>query len=186
MATEVYWAARDLDSMLAPIGNHHFILIMAGQGVTLSHPMKCENGKHFITLGGFKKSGRLKFEANNAADVMSVREVIDPGEHVSIWKSDFDMEHHKITPSGMNGRVFAEKCIRLAKNYAMQEKLQPLAYSLFHHNCVAWVNSLFKAACVPNKDRIRASDFWGVDVSETTCLPAFYFKPVMARAGTLA
>jgi len=191
MATEVFWAARDLDSYAAPIGNHHFILIMLDKGHKVAFPAKHEDGKRFVTLGGFKKSvggkSRLIFEANNSADIFSVREVLDPKEHTRVWKPDFDMERHKIAPPGKSsGLAFAQKCVQLAKTYAFNEKLKHVEYTLTNQNCSAWVNCLLKAAGISRSDRLKAGEFSGVDWGEEDTLPPSLFKRIMAQAGRWA
>lgn len=191
MSTEVFWAARDLDTYATPVGNHHFILIMLSPGHSVSVAAKTEGSKRFVTLGGFKKQvggkSRLIYEANNAADVTSVREVIDPGQHTSIWKPDYDMESHKVSPPGkLSGIGFADRCVQLARTYAFNEKLRPVEYTLANQNCSAWVNCLLKAAGVPRATRLKAGEFSGVDWGEEDQLPKYLFQRIIARAGQMA
>ncbi len=170
MATEVYWTARDLDHWTG-VGNHHFILIVLAAGDNLAYPAMDENGRRFVTLGAFKKPvggmNRLIFEHNNDADVKSVREFIDPDKHTKWWKSDFDLERHRVSPPGkLSGLGFAQKCVQLAKTYKTNEIMNPVRYTALDDNCAAWVNCLLEAARVPYTIRLQAGEFWGVDWGE--------------------
>ena len=174
----VYWAARDLNG--PPVGNHHFVLIVLDEGETLPGiPTKIEivgsKVVRFVTLGAFKVDGRLKFEANNNADVTSMREYTDPGEHVSWYKADFDMERNAVSVAGKTGIELARQLVQFANNYVKNEDKSNVAYDLANENCSAWVNSILKKAGVTSAARVKAGEFFGFDWGEEDAVPATLF-----------
>lgn len=172
---KVYWSARDLDG--PPVGNHQFILITFSKDILFPEFVTQTVGKtRFITLGAFRSSdGKLVFEANNRADVMSVKEHQDPGNYTSWWKPDYDLEAHEVTPPTGNGQLFAQKLIRQAKNYERNTKTAARSYSLLDENCASWVNSMFKKAGVSRSDRMRLGEFSGFDWGEEDEVPLNMF-----------
>lgn len=173
----VYWAARDLDG--PPVGNHHFVLITFDESVAFPPiPTQMEKGQRFITLAAVKSAdgkGNLVFAANQRADVTSVREFINPDEHVSWYKADFDMEQHEVTPVG-NALTFAQRLVQLAQVFDRNSKTSPIPYSLRDENCAAFVNTLLKLAGVPATQRLDLGEFSGVDWGEEDTVPDRLFR----------
>lgn len=178
----VYWCARDLDR--SPIGNHHFILLVCPDASELFSSKSPEqedtsNGiVHFYTVGAFKKDGTLpdllKVEVNQNTDVKAVREYVDPDEHTSPLKPDYDLEPHLVNPPSDSSTDFVGNIVQLATNFESKGDIQ---YSLIDENCAAWINTLFKIAGVSDVDREEAGEFFGIDWGEEDLIPEDLFSP---------
>ncbi len=178
----IYWCTRDLGSYLAPVGNHHFILVVQGQPKitsTMHVKWKTCKEKDFLTIGAFraKKNGsaRLLLEYNNSGDVASVEEVLDTSKVGYVW--DYDLERHKLKPpGGKTEDAFLKELITRAEKYKANEANKKVDYSLVDENCACWVNSLLKACGMSKKERIAAGEFSGFDWGEEDELDASYFS----------
>ena len=126
-------------------------------------------------MGGFSVNGRLKYEFNNDADVLAVREFIDPAEHVSAWSADFDLARNEVTAPGKDGITLAREIQRYANRYFINEGANRIDYSLLDENCSAWANSILKKAGVSAADRLKAGEFFGIDWGEEDEIPATAF-----------
>jgi hypothetical protein len=177
----VYWCARDLDG--PPIGNHHFILLVCPDTTVLfsGKPPKQENTPdgtvYFYTVGAFKKDGilpdLLKVEVNQDTDVKAVREYVDPDEHTSPLKPDYDLEPHLVNPPSGSSSDFMKAVVQLSINFESKGHIQ---YSLIDENCAAWINTLFKIAGVSDADREKAGEFFGIDWGEEDFIPEDFFS----------
>lgn len=167
--TKVYWSARNLYAWWNPFGNHHFVLIMIKERIDSIAPIYHKN-EGFMTLGAFNVNGYLTFQANNTADVQSVRDVIDRLGWV-------DLQRHRVgTPYGTE-LGFARVLVGRALCFEQNTKHTPVPFTLFGDNCAAWVNTLFKAAEVPANERRHAGQFQGIDAGERLKLPEDLFFP---------
>ena len=175
----VFWSARNLAHRMNPFGNHHFILI-DGAVATGGLPLEQYKGQTFITLGGFSIGGNLVFEANNQSDKDSVKEHIDDP---AWWRADFGFRGNLIPPPSGNSTAFAELLCRYSLNYRENEKIKPIPYTLFNGICSAWVNTILKAAGVPDHVRNKAGDFWGIDAGEKVEIPEEMFTGKIEDGG---
>lgn len=176
----VYWCARDLDG--SPIGNHHFILLVcpdAGDLFSSKSPEQedtLDGMVYFYTVGAFKGSPRipdlLSVIVNQGTDVKAVREYVDPDEHTSPLKPDYDLEPHLVNPPSGSSADFMKKVVQLATNFESKGDIQ---YSLIDDNCAAWINTLFKIAGVSDADREEAGEFSGIDWGEEDFIPEEFF-----------
>jgi hypothetical protein len=173
MGVKVFWAARDLAG--SPWGNHHFILICFKSNYSFPRILtKKEGGVNFITLGGFKNNGNLVFTENEASDVQSVKEVIDPSMAGAF--SDFDMEYNRVTAPSGGEWAFAQTLVDQAFNFKRNTATSPVPFDLRDSNCAAWVNTMFKIAGVSAATRLKAGEFSGMDWAEEDEIAASLFK----------
>lgn len=178
---EVYWNARNLGSNWnIGAGNHHYILIVTnGNKLQGSIPTQNCSGAEFITLGGFNIGGNMVFMANNPEDSASAREIFS---NSSLWNFlnpfDWGAQKHLVKPPNGNSLQFASQVVRLALNYEINTRANPLPYSIEDDNCAAWVNTLFKAAGIPLTERTRLGQFWGIDWAERLEIPENLFKGI--------
>ena len=178
----VYWCARDLDG--SPIGNHHFILIIAldTTGGFDEESVLTEDASdgttYFYTVGGFKGADGipdlLKMIVNDESDVKAVREYLDPEEHTSLLTPDYDLEAHLVTPPSGSVENLIEKVIQLATNFKSKGDIQ---YNLIDENCSAWINTLFKVAGISEAERLELGEFFGIDFGEEDLIPEEFFTP---------
>jgi len=171
LGTKVYWTARDLAS--SPIGNHHFLTFIpdnpndfTGQTTDLG------SGSQGWTNGGQNKNGNLVSTPNEANDLQSVREHLDPTNYPPGFFSDWDAEMHEIpTPQGMTDTEFIN-----ALQKAINEYQDNCPYSLVDENCAAWVNSMLERVGIPESAREALGEFFGVDWGEEDLIPRQYFE----------
>ena len=168
----IYWSTRDLDHPLAVIGNHHFILLVADASDFRYMGLPAKNEKHgnkttyFYTLGATNgANGRLVTAFDNDADVKSVRELIDPKEHTSIWVSDFDLSARLVSTDINMIRRAALRATYYKRREERNISSLPM-YDPSDENCAAWVNTLFKSLGVSEADRRKHGDQFGVDWGE--------------------
>lgn len=177
----VYWCARDLSGIKA-VGNHHFLTIFfhseyiakqitSAYGIGYKTEKVGSNYRYFTTIGAFTD---LTCKFNQADDVFSVREKLDPDQHTSIWKADFDMERHFIAPqSRWSERQQIELIITAAKNF--QKHTSRPGYDLNDTNCATFVNSLLKYLNYPYSYRVKKGEFEGIDWGEENTIPRRFF-----------
>ena len=182
----VYWCARDLDGI--PIGNHHFILIVAPNttggfdGESVLTEDASEGTTYFYTIGAFKKENEdlkfIKVSINQNADVQAVREYLDPDEHTNPIEPDFDLEPHFVAPPSGSIENFISSVVQLAVNYKSKEdniEYPPIPYSLIDENCSAWINTLFKVAGIGKSEREELGEFFGIDFGEEDLISEEFF-----------
>jgi hypothetical protein len=180
----VYWACRDLDG--APLGGHHFVLIYLAPNMAIPRPARQREGdQEFITLcGNQSPKGDLFFDPNNAADVQSVRESLNPKKQGMF---SYSLEEHKVKPPNGGGVWgFAMDLIKRAYLYderAGRTLVQPhfdlnpgFIKSGNGGNCACWTNALFKAAGVSRAERGHLGEFRGIDWGEEDESLANYFS----------
>lgn len=181
----VYWCARDLDGI--PIGNHHFILIVAPNttggfdGESVLTEDAPEGTTYFYTVGGFKKLGIIidpteviKMVVNEKSDVKAVREYLDPEEHTNALTPDYDLEAHLVTPPSSSVETFIKQVVQLATNFKAKGEIE---YNLIDENCSAWINTLFKVAGISEAERLELGEFFGIDFGEEDLIPEEFFMP---------
>ena len=177
-SAQVCWNARNLGSAYnIGAGNHHYILIVV-DGICLPTPIKTQihNEVEFLTLGAFSVGGNMVFEANNASDSASAKELFNNTPIKDFFNPfDWGAQTHKVTPPSGSSLQFAIKTIQLALNYEKNTKVNPLPYTIYDDNCAAWVNTLFKVAGVSDSERRRLGQFWGVDWAEKVEIPESLF-----------
>lgn len=174
-----YWCARDLDTSATPAGNHHFILLICDQNTALmpGYSAQEENGVYFYTIsagGADGLSGKITAHINDAADVKSVREGIDPDEHTSWYKPDYDIESHKIEELSIEGNL-GYLCDHLTYYFANQNAGKVPDYVITGPNCATWVNTLLQTMGVPDAKREQYGEFDGVDWGEEDTFDYKYF-----------
>lgn len=180
----VYWCARDLSGIKA-LGNHHFLTIFfhseyiakqmtSAFGIGYKTEKVGSSYRYFTTIGAFTD---LTCKFNQSDDVFSVREKLDPDQHTSVWKADFDMERHFIAPqSRWSERQQIELIITAAKNF-QKHKSRP-GYDLNDTNCATFVNSLLKYLNYSYSYRVKKGEFDGIDWGEENNIPRRYFDPI--------
>lgn len=174
-----YWCARDLDTSGTLIGNHHFILLICDQNTSLmpGYSVQEENGVYFYTIsagGANGLSGKITAHINNAADVKSVREGIDPDEHTSWYKPAYDIESHKIEELTIEDNV-GYLSGHLKYYFANQDTGKVPDYVITGPNGATWVNTLLQVMGVPDAKREQYSEFDGVDWGEEVTFDYKYF-----------
>lgn len=174
MSFKVFWCARDLNGVAW--GNHHFILIYLSPVYGLPPlTVLAEKGVRFVTLGGFKVGANLEFKANEASDVKSVREGLNPSKR-SWWRADYDIERHRVPSPLSSDQQFAVKLVQQAQAYKVNTQTKPVKYSLANENCAAWVNTMFKVAGVKKAARTNHGEFFGIDWGEEDLIDESLFK----------
>lgn len=179
----IYWAARDINGN--NIGNHHFILIEFEEDEEKfsRYNIKYAKDRRFLTIAAFAdKNENIVVALNDHNDVKSVLEDFDPDTYADpdAW-FDFSLalnELNMLPPNDMTMREFAELLLRLTENFHRNSQTNPVKYTLTNENCATYVNSLFKAAGVSEKDRTRLGEFLGIDWGEEDLLPMELFEPV--------
>lgn len=173
-----FWNARNLASRWnIGAGNHHYILIVV-DGVRLPTPFRTQthNKAEFITLGAFSVGGNMVFEANNASDSASAKDLFDNTPIKDFFNPfDWGTQKHLVKPPDGNAFRFAANVAQFALNYQAKTKINPLPYTLTDDNCASWVNTLFKVAGIPSDERIRLGQFWGIDAAEKLEIPEDLF-----------
>jgi hypothetical protein len=187
----VYWCARDLDTSVTPAGNHHFILLICNSDtkLLLDSTINEENGAYFYTVsagGANGLSGKITMHVNDTADVKSVREGIDPDEHTSWYKPDYDIESHKIEELSESD---IPRIVKYLENYSANQKSGNVPdYHISGPNCATWVNTLFKVLGIPDQKREEYGEFSGLDWGEEDLFDTKYFTGlnVLAADQTLS
>ncbi|HJH03207.1 MAG TPA: hypothetical protein K8W19_04175, partial [Victivallis vadensis] len=129
------------------------------------------NGAQGWTNGGQEKDGKLVSTPNEGNDLQSIRELRDPQNYPPGTFSDWDGEMHEIpTPQGMTDTQFIK-----ALQKAIYEYQNNCPYSLVDENCAAWVNSMLERVGIPQSERERLGEFFGVDWGEEDLIPSQYF-----------
>ncbi len=164
---QVYWCARNLDTVFGFSGNHHFLVIRLDEGESFPpFSSESESGTNFITLAAFNEDGNLKFGENNKADVTAVKEYLNPGKYKDNW-TDYDLEYKLIEPpKGMSDEKFAHLIAMLAARYNDNQKHKKVRYVLDAENCAAWINTMMWVAGLSESVREALSEFSGVDWGE--------------------
>ncbi len=187
---KLYWAARDLED--SPAGNHHFFLIVFNDkyscqricrefdieyksekkgNITTYFATVCGNGSN-----GLSSDSKLTCHFNQKSDIKSVREYIDPDQHVYTFKPDFDLERHIISPlAGWNEEFLIKSVIRAAQNYEAKGLNVP-SYDLADQNCATWANSLLRFLGYSKSYRTEKGEFDGVDWGEENTISSHYFR----------
>lgn len=78
--------------------------------------------------------------------------------------------HEIPTPQGMTDTQFIK-----ALQKAIYEYQNNCPYSLVDENCAAWVNSMLERVGIPQSERERLGEFFGVDWGEEDLIPSQYF-----------
>ena len=174
-----FWNSRNLASRWnIGAGNHHYILIVL-EAVHLPAAIKTQkhNEVEFMTLGAFSVGGNMVFEANNASDSASARDIFNKTPIKDFFNPfDWGTQKHLVKPPNGNAFQFAATITQFALNYQAETKINPLPYGLFDDNCAAWVNTLFKVAGISAAERVRLGQFWGIDAAEQLEIPEELFK----------
>jgi hypothetical protein len=174
-----FWNSRNLaSSWNIGAGNHHYILIVV-EAVRLPTTIKTQthNGAEFMTLGAFSVGGNMVFEANNASDSASAKDIFDKTPIKDFFNPfDWGTQQHLVKPPGGNAFQFASNVTQFALNYQAKTKVNPLPYGLFDDNCASWVNTLFKVAGISAAERVRLGQFWGIDAAEKLEIPEDLFR----------
>jgi hypothetical protein len=171
----VYWSARNVNGMFTSLGNHHFVLIIVPSGtIPGGIPPQKHKGVNFMTLGAFNVNGSLTVVRNYPDDTRSVRERIDnPGRfHL---EPNMDFQGHRVRPPNGCDFAFATDLVDLSLKYEWNSIKFPIPYDNSDWNCAAWVNTLFKVSGVPESERLKAGEFWGVDWGEEELIPEGMF-----------
>src|SRR5262249_54591930 len=172
LEAKVYWSARNLYAWWNAFGNHHFVLIKTPKAILTVNPVEYK-GEYFMTLGGFSVDGLLKFEANNASDVQSVKDKIDGRS----WSEpNLDMQKHRVAPPYGVDLWFAQGLVVRSLYFERNVSATAIPFHLFSQNCAAWVNTLFKVVGVPLGERQRAGQFRGIDAGERLEIPEDLFE----------
>lgn len=169
---KIYWSARNLSGWWNPFGNHHFVLITSAPPILNLSPVRYKN-ESIMTLGAFMVDGFMVFDANNSSDIQSVKDKID---NPAGWEPSLDMQKHRVAPPYGVDLYFAQGLVVRALRYQQNTKVTPFRYELFGDNCAAWVNTLFKGYGVPDGERRRAGQFWGIDAGERLEIPEALFN----------
>jgi hypothetical protein len=169
LGLKVYWAARDWDAVAGGgAGNHHFILISPDD----PHVFKrvsvywggCARG---FTIGWFNKSGRLRIEGNNWANIMSAYECFDPKTYRRWWKSDYSLQLREVSPpAGLADTGLIKLILHYRDHYRANEETKPIKCELTGPNCATGVSLMFKSIGVPETQRDDAGSFRGWDWGE--------------------
>ena len=170
LGAKVYWCARDLAG--SPVGNHHFLTFIPDNPNDFNgNTVDMGNGAQGWTNGGQEKDGKLVSTPNEGNDLQSIRELRDPQNYPPGTFSDWDGEMHEIpTPQGMTDTQFIK-----ALQKAIYEYQNNCPYSLVDENCAAWVNSMLERVGIPQSERERLGEFFGVDWGEEDLIPSQYF-----------
>lgn len=167
-----YWCSRDLD--FSPVGNHHFILLVADpsdfqyMGLPAKSEKKGSSGPttHFYTFGaGSDSSLRLVTAYDNDSDVKSVREYLDADEHTSIFLPDYDLTCRLVSSDINVIRRVALRAVYYQRRQDRDKSSLPY-YKLIDDNCAAWVNSMFASLGISEAKRKEIGDQVGFDFGE--------------------
>ncbi|MBD1911907.1 MULTISPECIES: VCBS repeat-containing protein [unclassified Leptolyngbya] len=184
----VYWAARDLAN--SPLGNHHFLSIIFNNQkaadfirdtMQVDYLTEEKDGQtyYFMSVGGFANGlgDRIYCEFNEKNDIHSIREYIDPKEHVRWYSPDLDYEGHYIPPlPHWNSRQQIQNIIRAAKNFQAHSPI--INFNLYNRNCATFANSLLASLGYSRQARKDLGQFQGVDWGEENTLDLSYFQSV--------
>ncbi|MBL9170536.1 MAG: hypothetical protein JNN07_22565 [Verrucomicrobiales bacterium] len=189
----VMHAARDLDGM--PWGTHQFLILVpdhpedfvgAGSGAALLREMgiafRWIGGKWAVTAGGHSVGGRLTVQWLERADELAAVELLDRTRSVPLYRSDFDVEAHDISPpAGLGDTEFILRLLKAMQHYRSHQAVAPIEYPPFggglspwsrrQWNSNSWVSSLLEAVGGhpwPN--------FSGYDPLRRNRIPNHYFQ----------
>jgi hypothetical protein len=171
----VYWGVRDLDSPIAVVGNHHYLLIVLAEtedwGDTDVQISPLQRG---VILAGYEGEaeedepiGKLVVRLNATADLEAVREYLGPPQ---CPQPGWDAELHRVKPfTGTSEEELAMELIERTAAYVRNTSCGPesrVEYRLRTQNCATWVDGLLRSAGTSNWRRREWSDFFGLDWGE--------------------
>ena len=176
--------ARNVTNRSTPL-NHYFALICWDQNYGLPPvPANFENGQFFITLAAYpslegniltRNYGNLIFTENDGFDIRAARMFLN-SSLTNLDTGNFDPKAQQVTPPHISPTGFARRLTNMAFNYRRNTQNRPVEYVLTGPNSNSWINSLFNAAGVLYSDRLRYSNFVGIDVGEDTLIDSHYFR----------
>ena len=166
--------ARDLDSTLAIVGRHQFLVLIPDDPNCFEKTVDLGNGVNGIIIGAFDE-GYLETKTNQEADLAAVREYVDPYLEGTFW--DYDTEVSQVQIPGSHS---ADSYIRLLLNMqsAYKENERDVPYPNWFttitnrgRNSNSWAQSMIEYSGGTVRE-----DFSGRDLGRQLRLPEHLFR----------